>query len=196
MNRKTALIMVFVCGGLFLCAGMAMGDDDDHDSGHEGEHGFFSGMFREEHENVPNPKSDLYSEECGSCHFPYQPGLLGEKAWLQVMANLESHFDENAELADDERIAILNYLQENAASRSDNVLPVRATGNRSGTNNSLRITQTRYFKYEHSEIPLSMVKENPGVNSFSNCDSCHQKADQGLYDDDYVRIPGYGRWDD
>ncbi|HHL31474.1 MAG TPA: hypothetical protein ENJ41_02735 [Oceanospirillales bacterium] len=38
-----------------------------------------------------------YTEECGGCHFAYQPGLLPEKSWLKIMTDLQNHFDENAE---------------------------------------------------------------------------------------------------
>ncbi|MBT6616074.1 MAG: cytochrome C, partial [Deltaproteobacteria bacterium] len=30
----------------------------------------------------------------------------------------------------------------------------------------------------------------------SNCTSCHKEAEKGIFDDDTVLIPGYGRWDD
>ena len=60
----------------------------------------------------------------------------------------------------------------------------------------VRITETPYFMRKHDEIPAKMVTANKQVNSFSNCNACHSKADQGLFDEHGVRIPGYGRWDD
>ena len=41
--------------------------------------------------------NSLYQEECGSCHFAYQPGLLPSRSWLKLMSNneLSSHFEED-----------------------------------------------------------------------------------------------------
>ena len=60
----------------------------------------------------------------------------------------------------------------------------------------MRITETSYFKKEHDEIPPKMVKDNPEVGSFSRCDACHTRAADASFDEDEVRIPGYGRWED
>ena len=49
---------------------------------------------------------------------------------------------------------------------------------------------------EHDEIPPRMVADNADVGSFSNCNACHQGAAEGVYDEDRVKIPGFGRWED
>jgi len=59
-----------------------------------------------------------------------------------------------------------------------------------------RISETRYFRHEHHEIPERLVAGNPEVRSFSQCDACHRGAHDGVYNDDEVVIPGVGRWDD
>ena len=48
----------------------------------------------------------------------------------------------------------------------------------------------------HDEIPPRMVKDNPEVGSFSQCNSCHRGAAEGVYNEHQVSIPGYGRWED
>jgi hypothetical protein len=60
----------------------------------------------------------------------------------------------------------------------------------------LRISQTRWFRAQHHEIPVKMVSNNPGIGNFSRCDACHTRSAQGSFNEHEVRIPGYGRWDD
>ena len=112
------------------------------------------------------------------------------------MHNLEDHFGENAELEKEDLIAIQNFLLNNAAGRVNYGLPNKIMSAQGDRPLPLRITEMRYFVYEHNELRKNMVQDNPKVKSFSNCDSCHQNAKRGLYDDDDVHIPGFGRWDD
>lgn len=41
-----------------------------------------------------------------------------------------------------------------------------------------------------------MITANQEIKSFSRCEACHGRADQAIFDEDEVRIPGHGRWDD
>jgi len=56
-----------------------------------------------------------------------------------------------------------------------------------------RITETRYFRNEHYEIPARMVADNPAVLSFRNCKACHRGAIEVVYNEHRVRIPGFDR---
>ena len=58
----------------------------------------------------------------------------------------------------------------------------------------LRITKVPYFKDKHEEVYDEVVKTSKKIKSMSLCDACHQKAQQGIFDDDTVVIPDYGRW--
>ena len=49
--------------------------------------------------DVAPVNNQLYIKECGSCHFPYQAGLLPANAWNKMMANLENHFNSDASLS-------------------------------------------------------------------------------------------------
>ena len=57
-----------------------------------------------------------YKDECGSCHFAYQPGLLPAKSWEKLLTPeaLSKHFGENAELDNDTLTIIYNYAIANA----------------------------------------------------------------------------------
>ncbi len=130
------------------------------------------------------PDNPLYREECGACHTAYPPGLLPAAAWEGIMAGLSAHFGEAADLPEETTAALTRYLVGNAA------------GDGKGGRTPLRITETRYFMKEHDEIPPRLVTGNPEVSSWANCGSCHPRAEAGSFDEDTVRIPGYGRWDD
>jgi len=159
---------------------IASGYKDDHEEGQQN-------RFKYGFANEANP---AYLEECGGCHLAYPPGLLPAQSWTVMMSGLENHFEENAELPENIRREILNYLGKHAAQAGDRVL--RGSKDEALT----RITELPYFIRKHDEIPEQRVKNNPGVRSFSNCDSCHQNAVQGDFNEDRITIPGFGRWDD
>ena len=70
---------------------------------------------REDVAPVDNP---LYTQECGCCHFAYQPGLLPAATWAQIMQGLADHIGENAEFPNTEVAAINDCLTANAADRA------------------------------------------------------------------------------
>lgn len=137
-----------------------------------------------------------YKEECGSCHFAYQPGLLPARSWEKMMTTLDDHFGENAELDTQEVKDLSAYLVENAADKSSYKRSAGINKSIASGDAPLRITATGYFKRKHSELPKRAVENNPKVKSFSKCETCHVNADMGSYNEHEVRIPGFGRWDD
>ncbi|WP_455204467.1 diheme cytochrome c [Kaarinaea lacus] len=169
----------------FLPIQMTFGDDD-----HE-EH---SSSIRKT--SAVSVKNSFYQQECASCHFAYPPGLLPEQSWKKIMSTLDQHFGENAEMIDSDRIAIEEYLISNSADKSNSKRSKKFRRSLSSSTVPLRITELRYFKHEHDEIPNRMVKDNPKVRSFSQCDSCHRDAKDGHFRESKINIPGYGRWDD
>jgi len=154
----------------------------------------------EEYENrskgvavVSNP---VYTEECGSCHMIYPPGLLPASSWGKVMSQLEDHFGDNAELDSETFQSISEFLSANSAEKSEYRRSRKFMRSIQSDNAPLRISETPYFKHEHDEVPDRMVTGNTKVKSFSNCNACHTKAESGLFNEHDIRIPGYGRWDD
>ncbi|MCP4411221.1 MAG: hypothetical protein GY808_01410 [Gammaproteobacteria bacterium] len=137
----------------------------------------------------------IYEEECGSCHLAYPASLLPSESWHGIMTGLVNHFNESAELDKETTEHISNYLLQNALKRDKpsryskmlRNIPKKAP---------LRITQLPYFIHEHDEIPKQMIVDNPEVMSLSYCEKCHKDAAGGLFDEDLVVIPGFGRWDD
>jgi len=137
------------------------------------------------------PESPLVQEECGSCHMVYPAYLLPPQSWQKIMANLDDHFGENAELDDQTRNEIESYLTGVAQNVNYRRMSVRAGGQW-----PTRITELPGFKHEHDEIPSRFIRENDKVSSLSQCQACHRGAERGYFDEDSVVIPGVGRWDD
>ncbi|MDM8526317.1 hypothetical protein QUF80_23305 [Desulfococcaceae bacterium HSG8] len=62
--------------------------------------------------------NSVYKEECGACHFPYQPELLPGASWMNILTNSDDHFGESVELDDDSKKVISDYLKSNSAEYS------------------------------------------------------------------------------
>jgi len=140
--------------------------------------------------------SPVYKDECGSCHMAYPPGLLAENSWEKIMSSLDEHFGDNAELDSKSQSVITDFLVANSADKTDYRRSRRFASASASGEVITRITETPYFKHEHDEIPASLVTGNKDVNSFSQCNACHSKADQASFREGDISIPGYGRWDD
>ncbi|MEJ2693645.1 MAG: diheme cytochrome c [Candidatus Thiodiazotropha sp.] len=142
---------------------------------------------------VENPQ---YLEECGSCHFPYQPGLLPARSWTKVMAGLEQHFGENAELPAEDAKSLTDYLVNNAADLANYRRSKKIMRSLSPADAPLRASETPYFIRKHDQLSLKMVQNNPEVVSISRCESCHTKANKGSFSEREILIPGFGAWEE
>jgi len=185
--------------GLFALgvAGLALSDSDrDDDDDHHENRGH--GGWIKPREDVAPVANATYAEECGACHMAYQPGLLPAAAWQHIMtpAGLSDHYGDDASLSDGLRTEIAAYLDANAADGASRSRSRAFAVGDTEPGALPRITKTRYFRNEHHEIPTRLVTGNPDVGSFSNCNACHQTAEKGVFNEDKVRIPGVGRWED
>ncbi|VAW85956.1 hypothetical protein MNBD_GAMMA17-1088 [hydrothermal vent metagenome] len=140
-------------------------------------------------------KNESYAEECSTCHFSYQPGLLPERSWRKIMAGLEDHFGENSELDEPDRLKIEAYLTSNAGDHSNYKRSKKLMRSIPDSDTPLRITMIPYLKKEHREIPEGALKHDK-IRSISNCDACHTTAEKGSFGERGINIPGYGKWDD
>ena len=159
---------------------------------------YWSWLFSFERKKEIAPVTDkLYIEECGACHFPYQPGWLPEASWKKLLTAkaLEHHFDENAELDEESRLAILKLLVENSAEKSRYKRSKKIMASLEEGETPFRISETLYIKNKHLEVIEKVIKESDKLNSLSYCDKCHQKAKDADFDDDTVHIPGFPDFD-
>ena len=137
----------------------------------------------------PMPASKVYVQECGSCHTAYAPGLLPARAWRKMMSELADHFGEDASLADPHYFAILKELETLAADGSHADMRMRRIQAAIPAGESpQRISQTRYFKALHDEVPVKIWRRK-GVGAAANCLACHIRANEGRYSESEVRVP-------
>ncbi len=124
--------------------------------------------------------------ECSACHMLYQPQMLPKRSWQAVVEGLAKHFGEDASLPPAKTTEVLDYLVANAAdagrsgSKFLRDLPAAAT--------PMRITETPYWLRKHRELRPEIWKRT-SVGAKGNCQTCHQGAATGDFDEDRVRIP-------
>ena len=141
----------------------------------------------EKNSSTFSPPSPSYGEECGACHFAYQPELLPSGSWEKILTGFEDHFGEMMELDPESEKIIGEYLKANAAEHSSAKRAVKIMRSlRDQT--PLRITEIPYIQQKHDEVSLTVLKRKL-IGSLSNCSACHKTAEKGIYEDDYVSIP-------
>lgn len=116
-----------------------------------------------------------YRTECGSCHIAYPPALLDRDAWRAIMQGLAQHFGTDASVSESRR-AELSAFVARSSSRKHSSAP------------TLRISDTVWFRKEHSDIAPETWK-SPTVKSAANCEACHSLASTGDYSERNVRVP-------
>ena len=157
---------------------------------------WFEGHERHEGRSyVTTVNSPLYTKECGSCHFAYQPSWLPARSWKKMMNGLSDHFGDNAEINPEDKATISQYLLAEASDvkvhRKSRKL-MRGIGG----DTPLRISTLPYIQSKHDEIPSRLITGNAKVGSLANCSACHIQASRGNFGEHGVRIPNYGRWED
>ncbi|WP_303905371.1 cytochrome C [Thiohalomonas denitrificans] len=135
--------------------------------------------------------SSSYRKACGVCHFAYPAGLLPPQSWERILTGLDDHFGESVELSRSELDSARRYLLNNAAGRGPHQLPYQLLRSLGDDVEPLRITGIPYFIEKHDGIPGAAVRDNPQVRSWSHCDACHTRADEGRFSEDEVQIPGF-----
>jgi hypothetical protein len=140
---------------------------------------------------LPAKENALYVKECGSCHFPYSPGMLPERSWKVHMDKLASHFGENVALKPDAHAAIASYLTENAADRSpyegSKTLMERVRADRT----PYRFQEIPLFRQMHTVVrEVMFVEPKVRTRRLTNCNDCHQYADEGSFGTSELIVPG------
>jgi hypothetical protein len=151
-------------------------------------------MFAGSGVGVKPVSNQLYINECGSCHFAFQPGLLPQRSWTKMMGDLANHFGTDASLNKADTATLLAYMTLNASDKSMNYKRSQRMTNSINTSNTpLKISEVPYFKSKHRELSRAMITQKE-VGSITNCVACHSNASKGDYHGTYV--PNYGRVDD
>jgi cytochrome c553 len=165
----------------------AFGDHDEHkekrqhpkgnpeQTGHQGKRSL---------KTVSNP---AYKENCGACHFAYPPELLPSGSWSKILAALPDHFGESVEVDPEAGKTIGEYLRAESAESSSAATALKIM--KSIRNQTpQRITEIPYIQKMHHEVNQNVFKRE-SIGSLSNCAACHTTVENGIFDDDYVKIP-------
>lgn len=189
MMQKRFKIIALFSAVLLMGSGAAFADEDGQSFWDWIGPGTYQGWKGVGVKPVDNKR---YAEECGSCHFAYQPGLLPAKSWEKLLTPdaLHNHFGEVADLDKDVLTEIRTYVLDNSSDKSYYKLS-RKVNVATEDEAPLRITDVSFIKRKHHDIPEKMIKDNKDVKSLSNCNACHTKAEKGIFKEDTVNIPNY-----
>jgi hypothetical protein len=171
------VVLVLLINGVFI---KALADDDDDDDHHNASKKYNKKYLTP----VNNP---TYAEECGACHFAYQPELLPSGSWEKIMVGLDDHFGEEVEIDIESINVISGYLISNSAEKSSAKRAVKIVRSLRGRT-PIRISEIPYIIEKHDEVdPKVFSRES--IGSLANCTACHITAEKGIYDDVNVVIP-------
>ena len=138
--------------------------------------------------------NEVYKNECGSCHFAYPAGLLPSSAWNKMMSNLSNHFGDDASVDEKTFQTLANYLNENSAEKSmDYKRSRKIVENLNGVIPD-SISKMPYMKKKHKEIKENLITQKE-VKGLFNCTACHKNAEKGIFSEEDVNIPNYGKWE-
>lgn len=181
--KKTTIVTIGLMATIFLSN--IVSADDDYKKGYKN------------NLNLATP-TQLYTQECASCHMGYQAEFLPKKSWIKLMDNksLEDHFGTDAILEEEDRKAILDYLLKNSSDAKPVGKYYRKFANSIGYfSTPIAISELPKFKKEHDDIPKRLIIQKD-VKTIANCMACHTDAKEGWYRENNIIIPNYGKWDD
>jgi hypothetical protein len=122
------------------------------------------------------PPFTPYQQECAACHVAYPPGLLPATSWRRLTSTLDRHFGVDASLDAATTGTLAAWLAAHAAPSSVPAPPQD------------RITRSAWFVRQHDEVPADRWAL-PAVKSGANCGACHTRANEGDFDERWIRIP-------
>ena len=119
---------------------------------------------RKEQESFSPITNETYKQECSTCHFNYQPGLLPAASWKKILNALPFHFDEEVSIDDKSLYEIEKYLSENSAESSSSKRARKIIRSLKGQA-PLRITETPYIREKHHELSSAIfARPSIGMN--------------------------------
>ena len=127
---------------------------------------------------LPSSVPPSVKQECASCHTLYPPAFLPVDSWKRIMAGLEKHYGTDASVDAKTNLAITQWLTQYGGTYK----------RVAGAPPNDRITESPWFIKKHNGVSASVWK-NPKVKSASNCTACHTAANDGIYEDDSIKIP-------
>jgi hypothetical protein len=166
-TRNLAVVTAVLLAAIVL-SGPARADPND-----EGERG--DGPGRRRPPTADPAGAALYRKECGACHLAFPPRMLSAEGWTRILAGLDRHFGQNAELDLPTRELLASHLVAGAG-RPDR-----------GGGDPTRITDAPWFRDEHAEARRAATR--PSIRTLANCAACHPGAEAGDFDEHRTKVP-------
>ncbi|HUQ28618.1 MAG TPA: hypothetical protein VM051_08500 [Usitatibacter sp.] len=136
-------------------------------------------------------RDPLYVKECATCHFGYSPGLMPARSWIRILDRMEKHFGESVKLTPDTRAKLQAYLISNAADVSPYAGSKTFMERIPASLTPYRLSSVPTFREMHTVIhEVINTKSKVKVRTVTNCNACHQKADEGSFGLSELYIPG------
>lgn len=132
----------------------------------------------------------VYMDECGACHLAYAPDLLPVESWKLVLAGLEDHFGESAEVDPATLAHLSSYLEDQGLSRGK-PSPMSRLLRGLPAEPPIRITELPSFVNLHYLVARQLELSELSEGFLSPCADCHRDAELGIYDKELLH-PGYG----
>ncbi len=174
MTSKHFLLAVSMVALVVPAVTRADDDDDDEASEHERRPGRGHGATSAEVFQA-TPAGKKYAAECGSCHLAFPPSMLPSRSWKALLAGLNDHFGQNAELDLASRRQLEEFFLANAGADAAGPAP-------------LRITEQGWWRREHRELNPA-VFHRKAILTPANCGACHPGANQGAFGEHQVQVP-------
>ena len=168
MNRLLIILKLIL---ILLTAAFSFSVSADGD-----EEGIFKRWFETKNAGISEVKFQQYNDLCGSCHFPYQPGLLPGISWEKMMNNLDNHFGQTVKMTGVETRTMRRYLLDTSAGHVNDEISNQILQSLKYNPIPVRITQTPFFAGKHHQFENKLKLKDMG-----QCDRCHQDAQQGFY---------------
>ncbi|MFV0564141.1 cytochrome C [Malaciobacter mytili] len=139
--------------------------------------------------------NEIYTNECGSCHFAYFPGLLPQNSWEKLMSGLDNHFGDDASVDEQTFQTLSKFLNDNSAEKNMNYKRSRKIVKSIAKDEVyIAISKTPYIHKKHKKIRKDLITQKE-VKGLFNCTACHKSAKKAIFNDDDVNIPNYGKWE-
>jgi hypothetical protein len=120
-----------------------------------------------------------YAKECGTCHMAYPPQLMPSQGWQRVMATLNDHFGESAQLDDGLRAKLTSFLVANSAERAPNQISMEVMQSIKPGDVPTRITRVPFISGIHTAMLDPRWGGNPRPKTLAECGVCHYRVEAG-----------------
>jgi hypothetical protein len=117
--------------------------------------------------------------------------LLPARSWDRLLREQAEHFGDDLALDAETIGAIGAFLRAHAAERELTEAAWKINATTPAGEAPLRITETRYWRARHRDIPDTVFDTKP-VAGRHDCAACHLDAEQGTFEDAAMHIPKAG----